>query len=74
MIWYRVLQKLVGVVVLPGNGESESTIALVSGGPVLQLWRGAELHEHPLRRPLTEAYARTHLAPHGIYKWTKIIH
>ncbi|CAH0593985.1 unnamed protein product [Chrysodeixis includens] len=57
--------KLVGVVVLPGNGESESTIALVSGGPALQLWRGAELHEHPLRRPLTEAYARTHLAPHG---------
>ncbi|XP_075982791.1 nuclear pore complex protein Nup133 [Anticarsia gemmatalis] len=57
--------KLVGVVALPGSGETESSIALVSGGPALQLWRGADLHEHELRRPLTEAYARDHLAPHG---------
>ncbi|XP_047034007.1 nuclear pore complex protein Nup133 [Helicoverpa zea] len=57
--------KLVGVVVLPGGGDAESTIALVSGGPALQLWRGAELHEHALRRPLTDAVARTHLASHG---------
>ncbi|CAB3219837.1 unnamed protein product [Arctia plantaginis] len=57
--------KLVGVVVLPGSGETESTIALVSGGPALQLWRGTELYEHELRRPLTEAHARDHLAPHG---------
>ncbi|KAJ8724193.1 hypothetical protein PYW07_008173 [Mythimna separata] len=57
--------KLVGVVVLPGNSATESTIALVSGGPALQLWRGAELHEHSLRRALTDAHARTHLTPHG---------
>lgn len=57
--------KLVGVIVLPGSGDTESTIALVSGGPALQVWRGAELHEHELRRALTEAHARDHLAPHG---------
>ncbi|KAJ8713778.1 hypothetical protein PYW08_007398 [Mythimna loreyi] len=57
--------KLVGVVVLAGGGGAESTIALVSGGPALQLWRGAELHEHALRRALTDAHARAHLAPHG---------
>lgn len=53
--------------VLPGSGETESTIALVSGGPALQLWRGTELYEHELRRPLSEALARDHLAPHGGY-------
>ncbi|KAM3955881.1 LOW QUALITY PROTEIN: nuclear pore complex protein Nup133 [Aphomia sociella] len=29
------------------------------GGPLLQLWRGAELHEHSLRRPLCDAHAQT---------------
>ncbi|XP_072930222.1 nuclear pore complex protein Nup133 [Epargyreus clarus] len=45
-------------------GEGEC-VALLAGGPLLQLWRGAELHEHHLRRPLAEAFARSHLAPQG---------
>ncbi|CAH0728191.1 unnamed protein product, partial [Brenthis ino] len=64
--------KLVGVVVLPGTTnpenpeeEEEECIALVAGGPLLQLWCGAEVHEHHLRRPLSEAFARAHLAPQG---------
>ncbi|CAH2046121.1 unnamed protein product, partial [Iphiclides podalirius] len=63
--------KLVGVVVLSGRGSSEGggpeqqgeCVALVASGPLLQLWRGAELHEHHLRRPLCDALARAHLAP-----------
>ncbi|CAH2094217.1 unnamed protein product [Euphydryas editha] len=64
--------KLVGVVVLPGwkdsensEGEPEECIALVAGGPLLQLWCGSEVTEHHLRRPLSEAFARVHLAPQG---------
>ncbi|XP_068619405.1 nuclear pore complex protein Nup133 [Battus philenor] len=55
--------KLVGVVVLGGGGEAEECVALVAGGPLLQLWRGAELHEHHLRRALADAHSRAHL-PH----------
>ncbi|KAJ0173865.1 hypothetical protein K1T71_011014 [Dendrolimus kikuchii] len=76
-------QKLVGVVVLSEGGEleceggeeqeDEGCIALVAGGPVLQLWRGAELHEHNLRRPLTDAYARTYLAQHGELNTLEIV-
>ncbi|XP_047537191.1 nuclear pore complex protein Nup133 [Vanessa atalanta] len=62
--------KLVGVVVLPGWESAEGTensecVVLVAGGPLLQLWCGAEVHEHHLRRPLSEAFARAHLAPQG---------
>lgn len=63
-----------GVVVLPGTTnpenpeeEEEECIALVAGGPLLQLWCGAEVHEHHLRRPLSEAFARAHLAPQGMF-------
>lgn len=71
------LQKLVGLVVVSeGQLEScevegrEGCVLLVGGaggggGPLLQLWRGAELHEHSLRRALTDAHARAHHAPHG---------
>lgn len=66
------MQKLVGVVVLPGwkesesvEGEPEECIVLVAGGPLLQLWCGSEVTEHHLRRPLSEAFARAHLAPQG---------
>ncbi|CAG4930345.1 unnamed protein product [Parnassius apollo] len=69
--------RLVGVVMLSacaggeeGEGASEGEdegagecCALVAGGPLLQLWRGAELadlHEHHLRRALC-----AHLAPQG---------
>ncbi|XP_063387643.1 nuclear pore complex protein Nup133 [Cydia fagiglandana] len=55
--------KLVGVVILhdgPMSAGSEPAgyIALVGGGggAVLQLWRGADLHEHNLRRALTDAH------------------
>ncbi|KAL0819987.1 hypothetical protein ABMA28_007983 [Loxostege sticticalis] len=69
--------KLVGLVVVSeGQLEScevegrEGCVLLVGGaggggGPLLQLWRGAELHEHSLRRALTDAHARAHHAPHG---------
>ncbi|XP_045777075.1 nuclear pore complex protein Nup133 [Maniola jurtina] len=64
--------KLVGVVVLPATtntenpeGEEDECIALLAGGPLLQLWCGAEVNEHNLRRPLSEAFARSHLAPQG---------
>ena len=45
--------------------EEEECIALVAGGPLLQLWCGADVFEHHLRRPLSEAFARAHLAPQG---------
>ncbi|XP_061721892.1 uncharacterized protein LOC133528521 [Cydia pomonella] len=54
--------KLVGVVILLDGpmcaGEQPGYVALVGGGggAVLQLWRGAELHEHNLRRALTDAH------------------
>ncbi|XP_069360877.1 nuclear pore complex protein Nup133 [Maniola hyperantus] len=64
--------KLVGVVVLPAatntenpEEEEDECIALLAGGPLLQLWCGAEVNEHNLRRPLSEAFARSHLAPQG---------
>ncbi|XP_045502936.1 nuclear pore complex protein Nup133 [Colias croceus] len=61
--------KLVGVVILPPLGSSEEDnselVCMVAGGPLLQLWGGAGLHEHHLRRPLVDAFARAHLAPHG---------
>ncbi|XP_047994365.1 nuclear pore complex protein Nup133 [Leguminivora glycinivorella] len=53
--------KLVGVVILQDGPMSASEepgyIALVGGGggAVLQLWRGPDLHEHNLRRALTDA-------------------
>ncbi|XP_050673157.1 nuclear pore complex protein Nup133-like [Leptidea sinapis] len=62
--------KLVGVVILAGvqtsqneegvdgEVESEECVCLVAGGPLLQLWCGPELHEHHLRRPLSEALVR----------------
>ncbi|XP_041969027.1 nuclear pore complex protein Nup133 isoform X3 [Aricia agestis] len=67
-------QKLVGVVVLEGVTDlppvsaeeaeecGNEVVALVASGPVLQLWRGSHVQEHQLRRPLTEALARAHLA------------
>lgn len=68
-----VPQKLVGVVVLSDGPFSESgpeggCVALLAGGgggPQLQLWRGAELHEHELRRALADAYARSQMQPQG---------
>ncbi|CAG4984246.1 unnamed protein product [Colias eurytheme] len=61
--------KLVGVVILPPLGSSSEDnselVCMVAGGPLLQLWGGAGLHEHHLRRPLVDAFARAHLAPHG---------
>ncbi|XP_045537978.1 nuclear pore complex protein Nup133 [Papilio machaon] len=46
--------KLVGVV------GAEECVALVASGPQLQLWRGAELHEHHLHRALADATLRAH--------------
>ncbi|XP_047505171.1 nuclear pore complex protein Nup133 [Pieris napi] len=65
--------KLVGVVILPNvppttdeeESDSDELICLVAGGPLLQMWSGSALHEHHLRRPLLDAAARAHLAPHG---------
>ena len=55
----------------PENSEEEEEcIALVAGGPLLQLWCGADVYEHHLRRPLSEAFARAHLAPQGRYFFT----
>ncbi|XP_063539367.1 nuclear pore complex protein Nup133 [Cydia strobilella] len=55
--------KLVGVVILhdgpmSAGVEEPGYVALVGGGggAVLQLWRGADLHEHNLRRALTDAH------------------
>ncbi|RVE55286.1 hypothetical protein evm_000184 [Chilo suppressalis] len=63
--------KLVGVVVLSEGtldateeGDREGRVVLVGGGgntgggPLIQVWTAGELHEHSLRRPLTEAHAR----------------
>ncbi|XP_053613431.1 nuclear pore complex protein Nup133 isoform X2 [Plodia interpunctella] len=59
--------KLVGVVVLESDAEGAPSVALVAGGgggPLLQLWRGAELHGHALRRQL-HAHAHALSAAQG---------
>ncbi|XP_049877554.1 nuclear pore complex protein Nup133 [Pectinophora gossypiella] len=75
--------KLVGVVVLSDGLLTENggaRLALVAGGggvgaggPLLQLWWGAELHTHALRRALADAHAIKHLQPQGDLNSLEII-
>ncbi|KPI95286.1 Nuclear pore complex protein Nup133 [Papilio xuthus] len=50
------------------EGAAEECVALVASGPQLQLWRGAELHEHHLHRALADATLRAHQGhlPHQV--------
>ncbi|CAG9565128.1 unnamed protein product [Danaus chrysippus] len=62
--------KLVKVVLLSSPRADEQVtdkecVALVAGGPVVQLWEDGDVREVALRRPLCDALARTHLAPAG---------
>ncbi|OWR45653.1 putative Nuclear pore complex protein Nup133 [Danaus plexippus plexippus] len=62
--------KLVKVVLLSSPRADEQAadkecVALVAGGPLVQLWEDGDVREVSLRRPLCDALARTHLAPAG---------